>query len=130
MCETERLECYSLEKLTVNLPATELQRHLQHSHRHSRAHGVSCQQPQLPNILWMWHQGHSLYLTHRGTHHHVFKGAPRLAAFLHALCHVNKTNKDIICFTLVTTTTLIFLTHCQQAGTRNLLHLKASSPRG
>lgn len=86
MCETEGLECCSVENLTVNLPASELHRHLQQS----QAHGVSCQQPQLPNILGMWHQGHSLYLTLRGTHRHVCKGVPRLAAFLYALWQVNK----------------------------------------
>lgn len=58
------------------------------SHRHAR--GLSCQQPQLPNILWMWHQGHSFYLTHRGTHLCVCKGAPRLAAFLYVSSQVNE----------------------------------------
>lgn len=42
MCETEGLVCCSMEKLTANLPAAELHRHLQQSQAHS------CPWAQLP----------------------------------------------------------------------------------
>lgn len=68
----------------------------------------------------MGYEGCSLHLTHRGTHHCVCKGAPKLAAFLYALCQVNKTNVDTICFILVTTT-LVLLAYISNQGLGNCL---------
>lgn len=66
----------------------------------------------------MGYEGHSLRLTHRGTHHHVWKAAPKLAAFLYALCQVNKPNIDSVCFNLVTTT-LVLLACISNQGLGN-----------
>lgn len=87
MCETEGLEWCSVEKLTVNLPATELHRHLQQSQARSWA--------QLPATSAAKHpvdvaSGTQLLFNPQGTHLCVCKGAPRLAAFLYVLCQVNK----------------------------------------